>query len=127
MDWITLPGSVSYSRMHPKDRIASTEELREMRGVGSRVVSNSRLIFEFNYTVAGHSYASRRFYVWGRPSADRAVREYAVGQHLTARYNPEDPAEAVVEPGNVGHSLLIGSIVSLGLAALAISHNVQRK
>src|ERR1035437_9872655 len=26
MDWITLPGSVNYGRMHPKDRTAVTEE-----------------------------------------------------------------------------------------------------
>ena len=71
----------------------------------------------YHYTVDGREHlASRtrfgdRFGISFSAPAVRTVRRYPVGSSVTVRYNPEDPAEAVLEPGLNGFVL--------GSAALA--------
>ena len=85
------------------------------------------LSFEFTYTIGGHSYVSTRFYAFGQPAAWWVDREYPVGKHFTAYYNPNCPAEAVVEPGSTDHAFLIKTLVLLGLAALCLVYNFYQR
>lgn len=66
----------------------------------------------YRYAVKGKEFVARRtrFGDWlklGWPGvADRVVRRYPVGAAILVHYNPQDPAEAVLEPGLNG--LLFG-------------------
>lgn len=104
----------------------------------SSVNSNSPNYHEpkvrFSYSVAGHSYESdiilfghlRLTNRQGRLAANRILDPYRNNPTVTAFYNPDNPAQAVLEPGfklrslnglvNVG----IGFAIALGLLVLAV-------
>ena len=103
--------------------VSTSSEIHYGAKTGPRVIQRADLSFQFTYAVGGHSYVSTRFYAWGQPSAYWAAREYPFGQHFTARYNPNDPAEAVVEPGSTGQAFLIASLILFGLATICLIYN----
>jgi len=80
----------------------------------------------FRYRVGGQSYTSDRIYrhaagsvsVWSW--ARETVRQYPVGRRVQVAYNPDDPAEVVLKPGQFGLMwipTLIGAAV-IGLALI---------
>lgn len=53
--------------------------------------------FEYQYQVQGTNYSSARYFVLGFPPAAQMVKHLPPGTQITARYNPSNPAKAVVE------------------------------
>jgi len=53
--------------------------------------------FEYQYQVQGTNYSSGRYFVLGFPPAAQMVKHLPPGTQITARYNPSNPAKAVVE------------------------------
>ncbi len=87
---------------------------------------------EYEYTVAGRSYRSKRIRFGGLPfvySTDRAEIEawftahYPEGSEVEVYYNPLRPEEAVLEPGSSPAAtllLVVGTIMLLGGILLAL-------
>ena len=84
----------------------------------------------YTYSVSGQQYASDQVVVGARrhyPSRARAEAKlaYRSGQQVTAFYNPDNPAQAVLEAGatrGVWGTLLIGIVFTvLGGVVLAIN------
>lgn len=79
---------------------------------------------EYSYTVAGVVYNSNRIALGGKFYASRALlvrgaaRRLRAGEAVQVFYNPDDPAEAVLEPRAVGLGLLWG-VAALLLAVAA--------
>lgn len=90
-------------------RVVSSERPSLARGV-SAIVSD-RLEIRYRYVVAEHSYISKRFYRYGDPDPFEAVKKYPTGKHFEAHYNPDDPAQAVVEPGYPDRKAMIASVI----------------
>jgi len=81
-------------------------------------------VVEYNYAVGGQTYTSRRIAYgansFGRGQAQKMIEQYQVGSTVTARYNPANPAEAVLESKAAGATLfLILGIVFLALCAVS--------
>jgi hypothetical protein len=81
----------------------------------------------YEYTVNGVGYSSGRIQFGSqttyirKSSAEAAISHYPAGSHLTVYYDPENPAEAVLErtsPG--GLEYIISGIIILILMALII-------
>ena len=120
--WPSVDAVVSHCQVS-----ASSRGMHYGKTGNTEVTQCGVLLFEFTYTIGGHSYVSTRFYASGQPAAWWVDREYPVGRHFTARYNPNYPAEAVVEPGSTGHAFLIEALVLLGLAALCLVYNSYQR
>lgn len=69
--------------------------------------------FEYRYTVSGQEYLSSRAAFIRTPYLRPLHRVYSSGQAVDVRYNPDDPAEAVVEPGAPLLGLLAEALVPL--------------
>ena len=81
-------------------------------------------VVEYNYAVGGQTYASRRIAYgansFGRGQAQKMIERYPVGSAVTARYNPANPTEAVLETTAAGATLfLILGIVFLVLCLIS--------
>ena len=81
-------------------------------------------VVEYSYTVGQQTYSSRRIAYgansFGRGQAQKMIERYPVGSAVTARYNPANPAEAVLETKAAGAALfLILGIVFLALGVLS--------
>ena len=79
---------------------------------------------EYSCTVGQQTYTSRRIAYgansFGRGQAQKMVGQYQVGSTVTARYNPANPAEAVLEIKAAGATVfLILGIVFLALCAVS--------
>ena len=108
-------------------KLSSIAEFHESH-LGTTVITKPKLTISFNYSVDGRSYTSSCFYMWAYLPTSQTSREYAVGQHFTARYNPKDPSEAIRPAENDSSllwMLLIWSIVSLVLAALTSIYRIN--
>jgi Protein of unknown function (DUF3592) len=81
----------------------------------------------YEYSVNGVSHRSD---VWrlraGSSSftkaATKAVERYPLGATVNVYFNPEDPADAMLEPGRVSWSLLLGGVVFAGMGAIGLLH-----
>ncbi len=82
-----------------------------------------RLVFRFAYSVAGHHYASKRFYAYGRPDSLGATKQYPRGQHFMAHYNPGKPDQAVVEPGFSDHHARVAWVIFLGVLIVTVIYD----
>jgi hypothetical protein len=78
----------------------------------------------YRYTVQGSEFVAGRVRFgdhvstgWSAPGV-RIVEEYPVGKVVSVRYNPDDPGEAVLEPGV--NALVLVEVAS-GLVLLLIS------
>ena len=81
-------------------------------------------VVEYSYTVGQQTYTSRRIAYgansFGRGQAQKMIERYLVGSAVTARYNPANPAEAVLETQAAGATLfLILGSVFLALCVLS--------
>ncbi len=82
---------------------------------------------EYEYTVDGHTYRSKRIRFGGLPfvySTDRGeieawLAEYPVGKKVQVYYNPQHPSEAVLEPGASPAALILLVVGGISLLALA--------
>lgn len=89
----------------------------------------------YAYSVNGQSFNADRLTWGGRASsgdsraAEAAVARYPVGSAVQITYNPENPAEAVLEPANTGglRTLMMVAVtfIAVGLVFLAIGPFVQ--
>lgn len=104
-------------------QITSYTNLVERRW-GNRIERHDEVTFAFTYTVAGHQYVSTRFYPLGQYQPKNwLVRQYQVGRHFAAHYNPNAPEQAVVEPGDLNFHTLVIAIFILGSSVLAVIYN----
>jgi hypothetical protein len=96
---------------------------------GNRVVRDGQFNFAFDYTNAGRQYTSKSFFAWGQPDSRWVRREYPIGRHFQAFYNPQDPSEAVVDPGTPSDVALGFTIVFFGIlvVALILRFNQRKK
>jgi hypothetical protein len=80
---------------------------------------------KYTYTVAGKAYSGDR-YRFGTgssndSSARRIVDEHPVGKQVPVYYNPDDPAEALLQPGLDGSDLFLAMfLLPFNLVMLAI-------
>lgn len=94
---------------------------------GTRVRHKEQVIFAFTYVVDGREYESQCF-SFGRPSPGPGMARYcSAGYRFQARYNPNNPAEAVVEPGPIHYPLLAGGMVFLLWSAAGLGEILSRK
>ncbi len=92
----------------------------------------------YTYTVMGQRYEGRHIWAQGAPGsnsrrkAERIAARYPEGSQVTVYYNPENPADAVLEQGNasgtwvllvVGITFVIGSLCILLPLLLALLHS----
>ncbi|HEB76916.1 MAG TPA: DUF3592 domain-containing protein [Methylothermaceae bacterium] len=79
----------------------------------------------FRYRVGGRSYTSDRIYRHAAGSvaisswARKTVRQYPVGRRGQVAYNPDDPAEAVLRPGQFG-LMWIPTLIGVAVIGLAL-------
>lgn len=116
--WLSTQGTVSVAVerfwvVDPDDDAGSTWRRLLMRAD-----------VEYTYTAAGVAYRSNRIALGSKFYASRAAlvrnaaQRYQAGEPVQVFYNPDDPAEAVLEPRAVGVGLLWG-VASLLLAVAA--------
>lgn len=115
--WPTTPAVVTESVDASSTNLVETDN-------GTRPVKRDDATFAFTYTVAGQQYASRHFYLLGKPPADFIVSHYPRGLHFDARYNPEAPAMAIVEPGRVNVGAPFLSLLSGAIGVAFMINNV---
>lgn len=116
--WTLEPAfKAAQSRAWPTARatVEAVELVRSSRSV------RDRLSLRYAYEVNGASLSSNRYW-WGENPSDASARRLAealpVGSALSVRYNPSNPAEAVVEPRN-GLSIVLNLLpLGAGLAFL---------
>jgi hypothetical protein len=90
-----------------KGRITQCDVVRK-GGTTGRGVSNVRYEIElaYSYTVDGKRFRGDRMQVFGvshkfEDDAQEHARQYPVGKAVPVYYNPDDPEDAVLEPGIV--------------------------
>lgn len=78
-------------------------EIVESRLRKGRKGPRKRLTLRYRYAAAGFQEHGSRigFFhgLWGPSSPRRDVRRYPVGQEVEVRFSPDDPSQAVLEPG----------------------------
>ncbi len=57
-------------------------------------------------------------------SANAAVARYPVGAVVPVYFNPEDPADALLEPGKISWSVLFGGLAFVGSGVMGILSNL---
>ena len=85
-DWQPVPGTV----------LMSTLEARR----GSRGHYVNYPVVHYQYRVGGTTYQNRKIspgMEWGGSGAGKVVARYPTGSQVTVYYNPENPAEALLE------------------------------
>jgi hypothetical protein len=55
-------------------------------------------------------------------AATAAVERYPVGAAVTVYFNPEDPADAMLEPGKISWSLIFGGLAFAGSGVMGFVH-----
>ena len=108
--WPVVPGTVLES---------------EVRRYGHSVETGRRYYpaVRYRYEVEGRSYVGKRLYfdemAWSsRSSAARLAHKHPPGATVTVRYDPDDPARALLEPGLSGagnYGVLGCALVLVGL------------
>jgi hypothetical protein len=140
--WVVFPGIVLvltlavalpvWRRPHASSRWTATPGRIVSSAViftlpGTRMGSNRLADVRYQYSVAGTSYvgATVRF-SFANSRADDTVSRYWPGRHVTVYYDPDAPAQCVLEPGmppgdvrRASYPLLL--VVSL-FAAIWVAH-----
>jgi len=123
-----LQGDAAASRGWPEARgvIESAEVTSRSDGHEQRLYGAS---VRYRYDVAGKRYTGERVsYESGqspqREIAEGVIRRYAPGTEVAVRFDPANPAKAVLEPGSsaIGPWVLvaIGAVVALGGLAMFV-------
>ncbi len=90
-----------------KSQIAQALSTGGVRTSTSTVVYQPRIVFR--YQVGGRTYTGNHVYrheagsISIRSLVEKIVTEYPAGKHVQVAYNPDDPSEAVLEPGKFGY------------------------
>jgi hypothetical protein len=85
-----------------------------------------RAVLRYRYRVGGKEYLSDRIFWGGNEGRQRhmesVIAAYPQGASVTVRYDPQNPAEAILDPGqNIGSRPLVlyaMAMIALGLFAL---------
>jgi hypothetical protein len=106
--WPTVQGEVTYAEVQESRSVDGNTELRPVVGVV--------------YTVDGQPYESDRFTygrgVWlDKDFVKVLMAPYGVSAAVRVHYNPEDPGEAVLQPGERGG---LGRLAVSGLVLMAV-------
>lgn len=108
-NWPAVEGEVTLSRRHQ-----GRTRLRD---------------FEYRYTVDGRDYTSWRAAFVRVPYVNPLHEAYPSGSTVTVRYDPTDPARAVIEPGAPLLGVLgeaVAPAVMLGIAGVLIFYGFVR-
>ena len=89
-DWPAIPGRIMDARL-------------ERSGGGEGVTYRSIVSYAYSVSGSAHTAARVRYgdwleIAWSGP-AKRIVQRYSARKDVVVRYNPNDPSEAVLEPG----------------------------
>ena len=130
--WPTVAGKIIGSRIDTmvEENLTAVEDRRACR---ERELSSATV--RYAYRVGDREYQSTRLYV-GRPvfsgnlrAAASIVAKYPRNVQVSVHYNPDNPAEAMLEPSNFANAnLALGVAVGfggLGLLALLLVWNIQ--
>ena len=125
--WPTVAGTVTESEVKVTEHTSGD-------GTNEHAITHYKPVVKYQYSVEGMEYAGSRIAFGAMNSAQSAanavVARYPAGASLTVRYDPEKPAEAVLETKTGSGALLmvlgvgflivgVGSAV-MGIVALAI-------
>jgi hypothetical protein len=123
VDWPTVEGMVQQS---------TVEYRRDSEGGGAYYAQ-----VLYDYTVQGVTYSGNRIaigdYGSGTPSYARSiVNEYQVGRTATVYYSPDNPEEALLEPGLQNQAYLtpgigLAFVIAGGIMAIFIPKAMTRK
>jgi hypothetical protein len=114
--WPTVTGKVMSTRMESFVEDDDSDASRSRRT--PRETEYSGATIRYAFSVAGRDYQSTRRYM-GRPiftgssrATARVLAKYPPNALVTVHYNPANPAEAVLEPGNLEnvHLALIAAV-----------------
>jgi hypothetical protein len=94
-----------------------------LSGTGIGPIRQTDVLYLYQYHVAGKEYQTEDYCFGARGEMRRAT--YMIGQHVPVYYNPNNPAEAVIERG-LKATALIGLLpLSLGLGGLLVFEYLQ--
>jgi energy-coupling factor transporter transmembrane protein EcfT len=108
-NWPVAKGSVTQSEIEKRTETTGS-------GTSRRKVVKSYPVVKYTYSVGNRDYQSGRITFGQSKDAHHTVARYPKGKNIQVYYNPENPAEAVLEPG--GDATL--SIVFIGLGAVLL-------
>ena len=90
----------------------------------------NRWKLEYSYTADGRTYTGTRYSFdhdgrYYRDEMDRVLAEFPVGARVSVAYNPADPADAALRPGQPGHlfewvGILLAGTVGVFLTVITI-------
>ena len=112
--WPTAQGRILSSRL---------AEVSDSDGI----IYKAAVLYE--YRVNGMDYRSDVWQVRAGSSsftraATKVVERYPAGATVTVYFNPEDPSDAMLEPGKVSWSLLFGGVMFASVGAIGFLHVV---
>ena len=99
---------------------------RESRDDDGRIVRSYCPVVRYSYAVGGRAYESDRLRFGPKPWSDDRIRAsewlkpYPVGSRTRVRYDPEDPAESVLEITKPLVTYIVASLLGLVLAAIGV-------
>lgn len=121
--WPSAPGTITQAGVIAEER----EEADDERSDGlAQVTMRYRADVRFSYTVNGRVFHADRW-KWGltayypdEAAAAAVIARYRAGAPVRVFYNPANPGEAVLEPGNSGGSFaqLVFAVMFAGAGAL---------
>jgi hypothetical protein len=127
--WPEAQGTITSSRV--------SKETRRESGSGGRTSISYYPRVAYQYTAEGRSYNGSKINIGGNTGgmewlSRRAVKKYPSGKKVSVHYNPDDPADAVLEAGIAGSSifmLLMGAVflAAGGLCFLAFLKNLKNQ
>jgi hypothetical protein len=108
-NWPVANGSVIQSKIEKRTETTGT-------GTSKRKVVKSYAVVKYTYAVGNRDYQSSRITFGQSKDAYKTVSRYPKGKNIQVYYDPENPAQAVLEPG--GDKTM--SIVFIGLGAILL-------
>jgi hypothetical protein len=116
LDWPSTSGEVV--RAEVEEHVDVSKD-REGSGTKTTVTHESNVVYV--YRVAEQEYRGQRVrFDWemDRAEAEATVAKYPVGQTVSVYYDPDDPSDAVLEPG--GNVYVYEVLIGLGVFFVAI-------
>lgn len=113
--WLSAPG-----------RIISSDVALRGSGVSSSRYAYFVPVIRYGYTIAGREREGAMLRFGSPSSRTRAgamamIAPYPVGADIQVRYDPDNPDQSVLEPGNVGSNLLVTAIACAALLVVGIA------
>ncbi len=126
-DWPTTQGVIVSSEIQSISRTRESTR-RQRKKFGVRRVKRYtvyRPLVTYRYTVNGQTYTQRNLDVNGsseyrkQSSVQAVIEKYAPGREVTVYYNPNDPSDAMLEPGSDGTSVLLFFVLGVFMLGVA--------